>query len=287
MKWLVKAFLLTLLLATAARADAPHPALWRITGKHSTVYLFGSIHILSPSLVWRDARIDQAVHAADTFYFEASLDSDAIAQYVASKGSLPPGESLRALLPPAAQKNLDDDLASVALPEATIDSRRPWFATIAMTAAKLTQTGQSPAAGVDVALLSEAQASGKPIRYFETVDQQLALLGADDPKLELSAFEKFLKDYRNDDGDLSPLVDAWAAGDDERLADLLLKEIDKQRGLRKALFDDRNRAWTRTLESVLDEESGTFLVTVGMGHLITSRGVPALLKQAGYSVERL
>ncbi len=284
------ATLLCLLLAlacAAAAADAPHPALWRVEGRHSTVYLFGSVHILSPTFAWRDARIDRAVHDADGFFFETSLDSDAIASYVADRGSLPQGQSLRALLPAPAQKNLDDDLALIGLPEANIDSRRPWLATIAMTAAKLTQTGDTPAAGGDVAIMGEAQASGKPVRYFETVEQQLALLGADDPKLELDSFESFLKDFRKEDADLAPLVDAWAAGDEDRMAELLLKEIDKQPGLRKALFDDRNKAWTRTIEGVLDHESGTFLVTVGTGHLITGRGVPALLLRAGYSVERL
>jgi uncharacterized protein len=290
MRWLLKVLCLLLLTATGAAADEPsaaHPALWRVTGRNSTVYLLGSVHILSPTLAWRDGRIDKAVRKADGFFFETSLDSDAIARYVADKGSLPPGGSLRAMLPAAAQKNLDDDLASVGMPEASIDTRRPWYASIAMTAVKLTRTGESPAAGVDVAIMADAKASGKPIRYFETVEQQLALLGADDPKFELSTFVLFLKDYQKDDSDLEPLVNAWATGDDRRVADLLLKEIGKQPGLRKALFDDRNRRWAKTLKDVLDNETGTFLVTVGAGHLITDRGVPALLRRAGYRVERL
>lgn len=275
----------------AGAQDAPppqaHPALWKVTGRQSTVYLFGSVHVLSPALDWRDARIAKAIGDADVFYFEAELDPKAIAAYVADRGMLPPGQSLRAMLPAEAQKDLDADLTSLGVAESSVDTRRPWLASIAMTAFKLAHDGDTPAAGVDAAILADALASAKPIRYFETLDQQMALLAPADPSVELDQFEVFLKEFGKDKDDLGPLIDAWASGDQARLTRLLFREFDKHPGMRKLFFDDRNVAWTRTLEGVLESESGTYLVTVGAGHLLGQNGLVMLLRRAGYKVERL
>lgn len=291
MKKAILAFLAALLFGGAVAADAPpilgHPALWRVTGKHSTVYLFGSVHVLSPALAWRDARVDAAIRAADTFYFEAPLDPNAVKQLIETRGSLPAGQSLRAMLPPESQKDLDEDLAMLGVPEANFDMRRPWLVTVAMTGLKFAKTNRTPPTGVDLQIVQEVQSRGKPLRYFETMEQQVALLVPDDPKLELEAFEVFLKSFKAQDTEMDALTGAWMAGDQDGLATLLMKGFAQHPIARKALFDDRNKAWLTPLESVLDNESGTFLVTVGAGHLLTERGVPALLRRAGYKVEEL
>lgn len=274
------------LLFCSAAAPAAHPALWKVQGKGSTVYLLGSVHLLSPDLTWRDARIEAAIGAADAYFFEAPLDADGIQHIVAAKGSLPQGQSLRALLPQESQRELDDDLASLGLPEAKIDGRRPWLAQIMMLGLQFRQAGLV-LTGVDKALIAEAQARGKPLRYFETTEQQMALIAPDDPKVELESFESFLTDFRHEIGDIARMMDAWAAGDDKRLAGLVAKDFAPYPALRKAMFDDRNAAWTATLRDVLDQEHGTFLVTVGAGHLAGARGVPALLREAGYTVTQL
>jgi uncharacterized protein YbaP (TraB family) len=271
--------------AEAVQAPQSHPALWRVSGAHATVYLLGSVHILSPALNWRDGRIDAAIAASDTFYFETALDPAAIKQYIADKGTLPDGQSLRAMLPPDSQTDLDDDMASIGIPEAGLDTRRPWLATIAMIGLKYAKGGAPT--GVDVQLMGDVKTLGKPVRYFETMEQQMALLAPGDPKDELESFEIFLKDFRKGGEDIGPIVDAWSAGDQKTLTRLLMSGFDKHPKARAMFFDDRNAAWAKTLGGVLDHESGTFFVTVGAGHLVTDRGVPALLKQAGYKVERL
>jgi uncharacterized protein YbaP (TraB family) len=285
-KRILAALIALLYCGHAFAAPAAHPALWKVQGKGSTVYLLGSVHLLSPDLAWRDARIEAAIGAADAFFFETPLDTDGIQKIVAAKGSLPPGQSLRALLPPQSQRDLDADLAALGLPEANIDGRRPWLAQITMLGLQFRQAGLV-LTGVDLALIAEAQARGKPLRYFETTEQQMALIAPDDRKLELQGFEGFLKDFRHEIQDITPMMDAWASGDAKRLGDLVAKDFAPYPALRKTMFDDRNAAWTATLRGVLDEEHGTFLVTVGAGHLAGDRGVPALLRAAGYTVTQL
>lgn len=283
------AFALALLAGEAAGAESthsvPHPSLWTVHGKHGTVYLLGSVHLLSPTQVWRDAQLEDVIHGTDTFLFETNIDQNIIKQYIADKGSLPAGQSLRAMLPAASQQDFDADLASIALPEANVDMRRPWLTSVAMAAIKATKSGGSPYAGVDFSILSEAQARGKPIRYLETIDQQLAFLVPADPKVELESFEVFLKSFRTEDDDLGPFTAAWLAGDQDRLGALMLKELGQHPDLRKAMLDDRNHAWLKEIEQIADSESGTFLITVGAAHMLGKAGLPALLRHDGYAVD--
>ena len=55
---------------------------------------------------------------------------------------------------------------------------------------------------VVVIILNNAQTRGKPIRYLETIDQQIALLAPSDPKVDLEGFEAFLKEFKNEGGEL-------------------------------------------------------------------------------------
>jgi uncharacterized protein len=271
--------------APAAQNTIAHPALWTVHGRHSTVYLLGSIHVLPPHLVWRDQRVEHAIRSADTYVFEVSPDADVAKQFIAEKGSLPAGQSLRAMLPPASQADLDADLASVNVPEANLDSRRPWLVELALTTIQITQSGSSPTSGVDMSLLAEVRARGKPARFFETTEQQMALLAAGDSKLELESFEAFLKDFRAQKEELPAMIAAWSAGDIDKLGALGLGHLADHPDAKKALVDDRNRAWVKKIRAMLDTESGTFLITVGALHLTGDVGVPALLRADGYTVD--
>jgi uncharacterized protein YbaP (TraB family) len=270
--------------AVAAPLKA-HPALWTVHGKKSTVYLFGSIHLLPPNLTWRDERVDKAIRSADTFVFETKLDSDAAKKYLAANGSLPAGQSLKALLPSASQDDLEADMASVNLPEARFDTRRPWVVSVLLETVRATEMGASPTSGVDFTIVSDAAARGKPIRYFETFEQQMALLAPADPALELKTFEAFLKDFRTEGNMFPDIVRAWSAGDQDKLAALTIESMASDPDTRKRLVDDRNQAWIALITRMLDSESGTFMVTVGALHMLGPKGVPALLRAKGYKMD--
>jgi uncharacterized protein YbaP (TraB family) len=284
------AFLLHAVNVDAAPAAAPppavvHPALWTVHGKSGTVYLLGSLHALPPALAWRDSRVEDVIYNADTYVFEVSLDAEAIKKYMAASGSLPPGQSLRAMLPPASQADLDADATSVSLPEANVDGRRPWLVTLVLETLRFAQKGNSPYSGVDYSVMAEVQARGKPMRYLETFEQQMGFLAPSDPKIELASFEAFLKDFKTEDNTLPDMIAAWSAGDVVKLDKLSLGSMAEHPDAKKVLIDDRNKAWLKPIEHMLDSEQGTFLITVGVLHLVGRGGVPALLRADGYKVD--
>ncbi len=266
---------------------AAHPALWKIHGRHGMVYLLGSLHLLPPNVDWRAPNIAHAIARADVFVFETALDQamlQKVQALIADKGSLPMGQSLRAMLPTASQLDYDADLAALGMSPAAVDGKRPWLVALLMDVTQIMKDNASPNSGVDIVLMKEAAARHKEMRYLETIDQQIALIVPDDATVELQEFEVELEQARTKTDDYPRFVAAWSRGDVAKIDALMNGEFALYPGARAELLDDRNRAWVRKIETMLDEDK-TFLVTVGAGHLAGPTSVPALLRAEGYRVD--
>ena len=281
------ALLFALLLAGPALADLAHPSLWHIKSGNSEVYLLGSVHVLPPDLKWRTAEISGALSRSDVYVFEVPQDETAVTELnalIQAQGFLPPGESLRAQLHPAALADYDAAVAMAGLPPAAIERERPWLAGIQLMFAQIAKLKFAAGNGVDSVLMAEAAGAHKQARYLETIAEQFALLAPADRTLEMEEFESGLKDLRDVAGGIQPMVDAWSAGDQAKLDRLINGELDEFPEARKMLLDDRNRRWVPKIEAMLKEKH-VFFVTVGAGHLTGPAGLPGLLRKAGYTVE--
>jgi uncharacterized protein len=264
-----------------------HPALWHVKGPEGEVYLLGSIHLLPKNIDWRTGAINAAMSRSNVFVFEVSTDEKAqaeIRKLVAEMGTLPPGQSLRASLPPAARDDFDAAIKSAHLPPDMVDHEKPWLVSLQLLVAEGTAKHYSADAGVDHAVMGIAARDHKPVRFFETIEQQLRLLAGGDDTLQIDAFASDLKAYQKDDDDLAPLIAAWSKGQADKLAALMNAELADQPDVKKALLTDRNQRWALQIQTMLREKH-IFFITVGAGHLAGADGVPALLRAAGYKVE--
>src|SRR5689334_18895510 len=55
---------------SAARTQAAHPALWAVSDADTTIYLFGTIHLLPDNYQWRTPKIDRAVEGSQQLMVE-------------------------------------------------------------------------------------------------------------------------------------------------------------------------------------------------------------------------
>ena len=277
---------LVLSLCGAASARDRH-VLWTVAGKHNTVYLLGSIHVLRASDGGLPAVADAAYADAEHLVMEIDMD-DALAQPEALAGTmqrtalLPPGQTLRSVLGedyPKVQKHAAD----AGLDLAMVDGYAPWFVAITMMAIELAKRGFSPELGIEQTLTARATADHKPIVGLETPEQQFAVLGS----LPLAQQKHFLlmtlEEVDQVDAELNDLLAAWKSGDTQKLASLLSKEFDEFPELYRPLTEDRNRAWLPRIEDMLDDDDD-YLVVVGALHLVGHNSVVELLQQAGYKV---
>jgi uncharacterized protein len=265
-----------------------HPALWTVHGPKGTAYLFGSIHLLPPQIDWHTKEIDAAMAKADVLVFELSMQGDftqRVQAYIAQRGMLAPGRHLRDMISPDLQASFDKRVGESGLPSATIDRMRPWLAEMTLEASQVTKQGFSAQSGVEMQIEGPGAKTTKPVVALETVEQQMALMAPDDPKIELQSFEASLKsDAHGDTEEMGPILDAWIHGNARELARLDDTAFAGFPEARKALFDDRNRAWVAQLGEMLKQDK-TYFVTVGVGHLVGAGSVPALLREKGFQVE--
>jgi uncharacterized protein YbaP (TraB family) len=275
-----------------AHADTPaaliaHPALWTVHGKAGTVYLLGSLHLLPPNVTWRTSQIDTAMAASDAFLFEAPTDQggqDAVRAFIAAHGLLPKGETLSHTLPPGVMDDYNYALAKSHVPPAVLEDKQPWVAALILQVGIMMQEHYDPSAGIDKQVFAYAAGHGRNVRYFETVEQQLALLAPADDALAMTEFAVTLHEIRTEPDTIGPLVDAWSRADEDAINRLMNSDLAKDPAAHAALLDNRNKAWIGKIETMLGEKH-TFFVTVGAAHLAGPGGVPALLRAKGYKVD--
>src|SRR5687768_12082912 len=60
--------------APAAQPKAASPAMWKVADADTTIYLFGTIHLLPKDTKWRSPVFDQAASGSDTLVVETVID---------------------------------------------------------------------------------------------------------------------------------------------------------------------------------------------------------------------
>lgn len=273
---------LTLLAACACAAPGHHP-LWEITGKHNSVYLLGSVHVLRASDYPLAEPIMAAYRDAEVIYMEIDLDdvdqSEAL-QFTFANGSLPAEQSLRDVLGIADFAAADMRARELGVDLGMFARFEPWVAALAVVQAQLTELGLDPEQGVEQYLLRLNQKDRKEVRGLETLADQLGVLDG----LPLNRQSKFLLMSLEDAADMPRQVDdmiaAWRNGDANKLAATLSDEFEGFPDLYAPLIVARNRNWAAQIAELLDDE-GDYLVVVGALHLVGKDSVIELLSKRG------
>jgi hypothetical protein len=268
------------------------PAMWRVTDADSDYVLVGTFHILPPGLDWRTDALEAAFDAADAVYFE--LDAEApdtgpkTLNTVMTKGFNPPGTTLLGMLGEADAQKLKEVTASVNLPFAAIDTMRPWNAFLTLSVQFIVNQGFDPGAGVDSVLLKEAKMRKKNVRFFETIEEQLALFTGLDSETEMNLLLLTLADWDKQAELFDDLFRAWATGDTDFIDAQMNDDMREQTPVvYERLIVARNKMWAEELDAALKNESGKGFVAVGAAHLVgADYSVPALLEAKGYEVTR-
>ena len=270
--------------AADERAAAGEPALWRIADDDSDIYLFGTVHVLPPALVWRGPRFEAAFASADELVVE--IDTAAGDRGLAERlGTLPAGQRLSDLLMPPQRARLERVCAGLGVAPAALQSKRPWLAAMQLSLAHAVANGFDPAAGVENVLVPEARARGLRLSYLETAEQQVRLLAGFTPEQERAFLAASLRQIEEDENSLAVLAEAWARGDTSALDAMSRTQLGEAgEGVYAALITDRNVAWANAIAHRLQGE-GRIFYAVGAAHLVGDGGVVALLRARGVRVE--
>jgi uncharacterized protein YbaP (TraB family) len=272
-----------------------HPALWTVHGPKGTAYLFGSVHVLPANINWKSRELLDAMKRSDTFVFEIPLDHqdrDRVEALRIQKeimdvhGMLPPGESLRHNLPANMVPKYDSVIANLNISPGYLDRLQPWLASMVLETAQFFRADASAMNGVDVQVYAIASNMHKDTRGFETLEQQLAIIGPEEQRVGIAELGHTIDQATTDSVNRTydALLTAWEHADVAAIAKESDTEFAKDPQLRKTLLDDRTARWAQELQPMLNEEHNYF-VTVGAAHLSGPNGLPALMRKAGYKVD--
>lgn len=264
------------------------PALWVIRDADSTIYLFGTVHMLRPETQWLTPQIEAAFDSAGTIWFEiTNPDDQAAAMPLVQRHGLSFDTPLSQRLGAADFARLDAAAASVGLSGAQMEPMRPWLAALTLAVAPLTKAGYDPASGVELVLRARAQAAGKPIHGLETLEQQLGFLAGFSEDAQLAFLRSTLDTFDQAAVMLDGMVSAWASGDVAGLERLGVDEMKKSGPeVYDVMLTHRNADWAGQIETML-EGSGVVFIAVGAAHLAGEDSVQVMLARRGVTVERL
>jgi uncharacterized protein len=277
----------TLGLAPASRAAA-EPALWEVKSKTATVYLFGTIHLLKPHVRWETPKIADAFSHSDELWLEVvdAGDASAVTPVVERLG-FDPKTPLSQKLTKEDQARLAADAKAIGEPLSNFEPMRPWLASIRLSVAPLVKAGFDPDAGVDRILKQKADLAGRPVKAFETVEQQIHYLADMPESLQVAELHVTLDEFGDATAELEALEKAWQAGDTAAIYKALDEDMKKTSPqLYRVLMINRNHAFADSIMNRL-KGKGTAFVAVGAGHLAGPDGVQALLARRGVQVRRL
>lgn len=279
------------LAACAGAAEPPKaaeakPALWKLADEDTTIYLFGTVHMLPEGVDWRSAALDQAVKASDTLVIETLINKDPMgAAGVMMKLGVTPGlPPLIERVPAEKRPQLKALAKSTGVPLASLDRMETWAAGLTLLAVQFQKMGIDPSRGVEMALSRDYQ--GKPIEGLETVEQQFGLFDSLSEDSQRKFLAGILDTPEQMKAEFGAMVAAWSAGDEKRMAATFDSETALSPELREVLMKKRNAAWSDWLAKRL-ETPGTVMVAVGAGHLAGRDSVQAMLKAKGLKTVRV
>lgn len=264
------------------------PAMWQAKVGNSTVYLFGTVHLLPNDANWRFPALDQALKQSQSLYIELTDDDQAsVAPLVLQYGidsahplSSQLSDSDNAALAKAAQ------LAGLPGGVTTLQPMKPWLAALTLSVAPLLKAGLDPAEGVDKQLKTQMSNAGKPVIGLETAEQQIQFLADLPTPMQLSFLRDTLRDVDKTKEELLSLVDAWKQGDVAAIAKLENDELKtKEPALYQQLIVQRNTTWAGKIRDML-KQPGTVFIAVGAAHLAGPDSVQAQLAKMGITVQQ-
>ena len=292
MSWFRRLFASLLVLAlpgcaTDLYAPDPNyvaPAMWQVSDKDTTVYLFGTVHALNEDAQWFAGPIEQAYLASDELVTEIEMGNpEADARAIVERAPLAEGKNLRDMMKPEDRAQYEAAMVTLGVPVEALDKYEPWYAAMTLTLLQAQTRGFDADTGADTIL--SARAEGKARHALETVDEQIALFDALPMDAQLVFLDQTVESMNSSVDILAQMIDKWLLGDATALAEMMNNEIDDP-VLYERLLTARNARWADWIKQRMDRP-GTVFVAVGAGHLAGKGSVQDMLRKRGLKVRRV
>lgn len=286
--------------AHGAAASAPLSAqerrqgvLFKVSKGRQASYLFGTIHVGEAAFYPLAPDVSAALLEASRLVVE--LDSrahQAFARAERAHARYGAGEHIGDHVSADTLARLTRALHGVGIAVSSVSHLKPWMIANLLLGLELERNGFNRRNGNEVFLLAQAQARGTAVAELESADYQLALFDT----LDGADAERYLREALAQLADGSSLrkakatFAAWASGESAALDALMTDAVEGGTIMagftRRVLLDKRNPEMVTRIASLMQDGKVNF-VAVGLLHLLGPNGLPTLLAQQGFRVERV
>ena len=277
-------------IGSAAQARAPQtarPALWQVSDADTTIYLFGTIHLLPSDLKWRTAKLDQALTSSQELVVETIIDDKNPTKLMSAMASIGLAKGLPPIVervPPAKRAALQAAIKKSGVPETAYNAMKTWMAAFLLLSNQFRDMGLS--GGVEGVLRNDFIASNKPIGELESNVEQLGFFDRLPEAAQRNLLEGALEENATVKRDFGGMLDAWSRGDVKGIARTFDHDLSASPDLRDSLIRQRNANWSKWIERRMTQP-GAVLIAVGAGHLAGPHSVLEMLKRDGYKIQRV
>lgn len=284
---------------------------WRVSGGECDVYLLGSVHLADGSIYPFSKAIEEAFEASENLVVE--VDMTAIGEeemiYLSEKGTLSDGSTIKDYISEETYVLYKDVCEAFGLPALYYDLWQPWEAWRQLQALMMLAGGESAEAqidallGMDMRYMLRAVADGKNIVELESFKFQIDLLSSFSPELQEVLLTGILMSFNQEAetteaqteamySALLALIEIVKNGDEKALGAALSVDVEFENPLDIEYYEkfitDRDKGMAEGIDELLqDGSNGDYFVIVGAAHMINKKGIVALLKDMGYTVERI
>ena len=264
---------------------------WRVQSDSATVYLLGSIHYADESFYPLRHEIIRAFNASDHLVVEINIDADKAQRFrdlIREKGSYHGDATIKDEISAETYRQLQYRLNRLGMPMHMVHKQKPGVMVLTLTAVQVMKMGFMPDMGIDAYLLRRAANSNKNVIELETVEEQLdVFINITDGDLLL---RETLFSLNEAEVLMMDMMYCWKRGDEVCLEEILFEDALNRYpsfvSIYDILFFSRNENMSNDIRTFLADK-GTYFVVIGAGHLVGDRGIPGLLRKAGFDVKRL
>lgn len=258
--------------------------LWKVTGNglQEPSYLYGSFHIQDQRVFSFDTTVLTALYSCDAFAMEILMD-EIDPKELKSAMYMPEGKLLSNLLPAGDFQKLDSICkAKVGVTAYLMNSMKPFFV---MSAMQVSEFSQEQADALDLFFLKKAREAGKLCYGVEKYQTQIDAIDAISLKEQIKMLSMAINDTSSQvDGESSSmeLLNVYLAFDLDSML-VLSNDESMPKKFNQIFLIDRNVGMAKNFEKIAKEH--TLFCAVGAAHLGGVKGVIALLRKKGYTVE--
>jgi hypothetical protein len=291
----------TIALVVLAASVAHGQILYKISGNglKQPSYIVGTYHLAPASFANDIKGLKSAMEACEQVYGEVDI-MDAIKPESKAKVEamqyLPEGKTLASvltseqlgklngLLREVVGKDLNNEAVAAQMGRLTPAALS---SSLALIAYMKETPNLDPTKLLDGYFQQEALAQGKKVGGFETLEFQMDVLYGAPLEDQIKALMCLVENFEETVDMADFVAVAYFAQDLEQLEDITAEESESACGStpeeEDKLIYNRNAAWVKAMPAIMQGKPTLF--AVGAAHLCGDRGVLALLRAAGYTVE--